>query len=145
VIFSTTSLCPRTAWRSSWQMFPGMDWASHHRLGHSPRSYLRTAAVLGTTFTRCCLEQSASFSRCESSPFASVFCARSMPARVIQFASAGHPRVSLAEQREDREAESDRVFRLELRDDEVFPCRGPSTCTKGDILLLASDGVFESA
>jgi DNA-binding response OmpR family regulator len=109
------------------------------------RSYLRTAAVLGNhVHEMLALGNRLLVNDAEASPFASVFSARvDARSRSFQFASAGHPAYLLRRAGNAETLESSCVP-IGVRDDEVFPLSRPIRLHRGDILLLASDGVFEA-
>ncbi|MFV1965304.1 MAG: SpoIIE family protein phosphatase [Pirellulaceae bacterium] len=109
------------------------------------RSYLRTAAVLGNhVHEMLALGNRLLANDSEASPFASVFSARvDARSRSFQFASAGHPAYLIRHSGEVKTLESTCVP-IGVRDDEVFPLSRPIRIHHGDILLLASDGVFEA-
>jgi serine phosphatase RsbU (regulator of sigma subunit) len=109
------------------------------------RSYLRTAAVLGNhVHEMLALGNRLLVNDAEASPFASVFSARvDSRSRSFQFASAGHPAYLLRQAGNTETLESSCVP-IGVRDDEVFPLSRPIRLHRGDILMLASDGVFEA-
>ena len=109
------------------------------------RSYLRTAAVLGNQVH----EMLALGNRLldgdgEANPFASAFSASlDSRTRSIQFSSAGHPAYLLRRNNEVEKLETGAVP-IGVRHDEVFTLSRPIRMKRGDVLLLASDGVFET-
>jgi hypothetical protein len=109
------------------------------------RSYLRTAAVLGNhVHEMLALSNRLLFHDAEASPFASVFCARlDARSRSFQFTSAGHPAYLIRRSGRAETLETECVP-IGVRDDEVFPLSRSVRLHRGDILLLASDGVFET-
>jgi len=109
------------------------------------RSYLRTAAVLGNhVHEMLALGNRLMSHDAEASPFASVFSARlDSRSRSFQFASAGHPAFLIRRSGESETLET-KCVPIGVRDDEVFPLSRPIHLYRGDILLLASDGVFEA-
>ena len=80
----------------------------------------------------------------DASPFASAFTVSLDPrGRTVQFSSAGHP-AYLLRARGDSEKLETQCLPIGVRDDEVFPLSRVMKLFKGDILLIASDGVFET-
>lgn len=109
------------------------------------RSYLRTAAVLGNhVHEMLALSNRLLAHDSEASPFASVFSARiDVPTRSFQYASAGHPAYLLRRTGESETLET-KCVPIGVREDEVFPVSRSIHLHRGDILMLASDGVFET-
>jgi CheY-like chemotaxis protein len=109
------------------------------------RSYLRTAAVLGNhVHEMLALCNRLLVHDAETTPFASVFAARiDSPSRSFQFASAGHPAFLL---RRDGSMETleTKCVPIGVREDEIFPLSRSIHLHRGEILVLASDGVFET-
>ncbi len=80
----------------------------------------------------------------DANPFASAFTVSlDSTSRSIQFSSAGHPGYLL---RKDGSVEKLQTpcVPIGVREDEVFPLSRPIALDRGDILLIASDGVFET-
>lgn len=109
------------------------------------RSYLRTAAVLGNqVHEMLALGNRLLANDGDASPFASAFTVSlDSRARSIQFSSAGHPAYLLRETGTVEKLETQCVP-IGVRDDEVFPLSRVMKFHKGDILMIASDGVFET-
>jgi serine phosphatase RsbU (regulator of sigma subunit) len=109
------------------------------------RSYFRTAAVLGNhVHEMLALSNRLLVHDSETSPFASVFAARlDARTRTFQFASAGHPAYLIRRDGKTETLESACVP-IGVLDDEVFPVSRSIRLHRGDVLLLASDGVFEA-
>jgi DNA-binding response OmpR family regulator len=109
------------------------------------RSYLRTAAVLGNqVHEMLALSNRLLASDSDANPFASVFCARlDANSRSFQFASAGHP-AYLVRHTGAFEVLAARSVPIGVRSDEIFTVSRPIHLHRGDVLLLASDGVFET-
>lgn len=109
------------------------------------RSYLRTAAVLGNqVHEMLALGNRLLIHDGDASPFASAFTASLDPrTRSIQYSSAGHPAYIVRVTGELEKLETPCVP-IGVRDDEVFPLSRLIRLHKGDILLIASDGVFET-
>lgn len=109
------------------------------------RSYLRTAAVLGNhVHEMLALGNRLLSSDSGANPFASVLCVSlDGRARSIEYASAGHPGYIIRHKGDARILESTSVP-IGVFDDEVFPLSKPIRLHEGDILFLASDGVFET-
>ncbi len=109
------------------------------------RSYLRTAAVLGhQVHEMLALGNRLLAGDARANPFASVFCASlDSRARTIEYSSAGHPAFLVRRDGESQVLESKSVP-IGVLDNEVFPLSKPIRMHEGDILLMASDGVFEA-
>lgn len=109
------------------------------------RSYLRTAAVLGShVHEMLALGNRLLAGDSGANPFASVLCiSLHSRSRTIEYSSAGHPGY-LIRQKGDVEILESASVPIGVRDDEVFPLSKPIRLHEGDILLLASDGVFEA-
>lgn len=109
------------------------------------RSYLRTAAVLGNhVHEMLALGNRLLAGDSGANPFASVFSVSlDSRSRSIEYASAGHPGY-LVRKNGDVELLESASVPIGVRDDEVFPLSKPIRLHQGDILLVASDGVFET-
>ncbi|MCA9118767.1 MAG: SpoIIE family protein phosphatase [Planctomycetaceae bacterium] len=109
------------------------------------RSYLRTAAVLGNqVHEMLALGNRLLVNDGDANPFASVFTVSlDSTSRSIQFSSAGHP-AYLVRKNGDVEKLETPCVPIGVREDEVFPLSRPIGLERGDILLIASDGVFET-
>jgi PAS domain S-box-containing protein len=109
------------------------------------RSYLRTAAVLGNqVHEMLALGNRLLASDGDTSPFASAFTASLDPrTRTFQYSSAGHPAYLLRKNGDTQKLEM-QCLPIGVRSDEVFPLSRQMKMEKGDILLIASDGVFET-
>jgi len=109
------------------------------------RSYLRTAAVLGNqVHEMLALGNRLLAGDSGANPFASVFCVSlDSRTRTIEYSSAGHPAYLIRKGGNVEILESASVP-IGVRDDEVFPLSKPIRLHRSDILLLASDGVFET-
>jgi CheY-like chemotaxis protein len=109
------------------------------------RSYLRTAAVMGNqVHEMLALGNRLLINDGDANPFASAFTASLDPiSRSIQFSSAGHPAHLIRKNGRVEKLETPCVP-IGVRDDEVFPLSRPIALERGDILLIASDGVFET-
>ncbi len=109
------------------------------------RSYLRTAAVLGNhVHEMLALGNRLLAGDSGTNPFASVFCVSlDSRSRTIEYASAGHP-AYLIRQDGDVEVLESASVPIGVLDDEVFPLSKPIRLHRNDILLVASDGVFET-
>ena len=109
------------------------------------RSYLRTAAVLGSqVHEMLALGNRLLANDGDANPFASAFTVSlDSTSRSIQFSSAGHPAYLLRKDGHFEKLETPCVP-IGVRDDEVFPLSRPIPLERGDILLIASDGVFET-
>lgn len=109
------------------------------------RSYLRTAAVMGNqVHEMLALGNRLLVNDGDANPFASAFTVSlDSTSRSIQFSSAGHPGYLL---RKDGSVEKLQTpcVPIGVREDEVFPLSRPIALDRGDILLIASDGVFET-
>ncbi len=109
------------------------------------RSYLRTAAVMGNqVHEMLALGNRLLVNDGDANPFASAFTVSlDSTSRSIQFSSAGHPGYLL---RKDGSVEKLQTpcVPIGVRDDEVFPLSRPIALERGDILLIASDGLFET-
>jgi CheY-like chemotaxis protein len=109
------------------------------------RSYLRTAAVMGNqVHEMLALGNRLLVNDGDANPFASAFTVSlDSTSRSIQFSSAGHPAYLL---RKDGSVEKLQTpcVPIGVREDEVFPLSRPIALERGDILLIASDGVFET-
>jgi DNA-binding NarL/FixJ family response regulator len=109
------------------------------------RSYLRTAAVLGHHVH----EMLAICNRllahdAQEGPFATVFAVRlDTVSCSFQFASAGHL-AYLMRANGDVESLQTPSVPVGVVEDEVFPLSRPIAMRRGDILLLASDGLLEA-
>jgi DNA-binding NarL/FixJ family response regulator len=109
------------------------------------RSYLRAAAVLGhhvhemlAIANRLLVHDS------PEGPFATVFAGRvDLRTGSFQFTCAGHPAYLIRAQGAVEKLETAAVP-IGVVDQEVFPLSRPIPLHCGDILLLASDGLFES-
>jgi len=109
------------------------------------RSYLRTAAVLGNqVHEMLALGNRLLAANSGANPFASVFTVSLDGAsRSIEYASAGHP-AYLMRKGGDLEVLESASVPIGVRDDEVFPLSKPIRLHRDDILLVASDGIFEA-
>lgn len=109
------------------------------------RSYLRTAAVLGNqVHEMLALGNRLLVNDGDANPFASAFTVSlDSTTRSIQFSSAGHPGYLLRKDGTVETLETPCVP-IGVRDDEVFPLSRPIALERGDVLLIASDGVFEA-
>lgn len=109
------------------------------------RSYLRTAAVLGNqVHEMLALGNRLILSDGDGNPFASAFSVCLDPrGRTIQFASAGHPAYLCRRDGRNEVLESPCVP-IGIQNDEVFPLSRPIRMRRNDILMIASDGVFEA-
>jgi DNA-binding response OmpR family regulator len=109
------------------------------------RSYLRTAAVLGNhVHEMLALGNRLLAGDSGTNPFASVFCVSlDSRSRTIEYASAGHP-AYLIRQGGDVEVLESASVPIGVLDDEVFPLSKPIRLHRNDILLVASDAVFET-
>ncbi len=109
------------------------------------RSYLRTAAVLGNqVHEMLALGNRLLANDGDANPFASAFTVSlDSRTRSIQFSSAGHPGYLIRKDGQVEKLETPCVP-IGVRDDEVFPLSRPIPMERGDILLIASDGVFET-
>lgn len=109
------------------------------------RSYLRSAAVLGHhVHEMLALSNQLLITDSSAQLFASAFVARlDIPARSFQFASAGHPAYLLRRSRELETLET-LCVPLGVREDEIFPVSSSIRMHRGDLLLMASDGLFEA-
>ncbi len=109
------------------------------------RSYLRTAAVLGNqVHEMLALGNRLLVNDGDANPFASAFTVSlDAKTRSIQFSSAGHPGYLLRKDGSVEKLETPCVP-IGVREDEVFPLSRPLLLDRGDILLIASDGVFET-
>jgi hypothetical protein len=109
------------------------------------RSYLRTAAVLGNeVHEMLALGNRLLHTDGELTPFASVFAASiNTSERTFRYASAGHPAYLVRTNGEMMKLESMSVP-IGVRKDESFTLSSRIRVRSGDILLLLSDGVFES-
>lgn len=109
------------------------------------RSYLRTAAVLGNqVHEMLALGNRLLVNDGDTNPFASAFTVSlDTSTRSIQFSSAGHPGYLLRKDGSVAKLETPCVP-IGVREDEVFPLSRPIALDRGDILLIASDGVFET-
>jgi serine phosphatase RsbU (regulator of sigma subunit) len=109
------------------------------------RSYLRTAAVLGNhVHEMLALGNRLLVNDGDANPFASAFTVSlDSTTRSIQFSSAGHPAYLIRKDGDVEKLETPCVP-IGVREDEVFPLSRPIALERGDILLIASDGVFEA-
>ena len=109
------------------------------------RSYLRTAAVLGHhVHEMLAIANRLLFSDADEGPFASVFAVRlDGNSGSLQFTSAGHSALLVRRHGEVRVLETTCVP-IGVREDESFPVSRPILMRPDDILLLASDGVFDT-
>lgn len=109
------------------------------------RSYLRTAAVMGNqVHEMLALGNRLLINDGDANPFASAFTVSLDPtSRSIQFSSAGHPGHLLRRDGRVEKLETPCVP-IGVKDDEMFPLSRPIPLERGDILLIASDGVFET-
>ncbi|MBC8351645.1 MAG: SpoIIE family protein phosphatase [Planctomycetes bacterium] len=109
------------------------------------RSYLRTAAVLGNqVHEMLALGNRLLVNDGDANPFASAFTVSlDSKSRSIQFSSAGHPAHLIRRDGSVEKLETPCVP-IGVRDDEVFPLSRPIALDRGDILIIASDGVFET-
>ena len=109
------------------------------------RSYLRTAAVLGNQVHEMLALGNRLLARDGgASPFASAFTASLDPrSRSVQYSSAGHPGYLLRKSGDAEKLET-QCLPIGVKDDEVFPLSRVMKLNKGDVLLIASDGVFEA-
>lgn len=109
------------------------------------RSYLRTSAVLGNqVHEMLALGNRLLVGDGDANPFASAFTVSLDPRmRSIQFSAAGHPGYLVRRDRQVEKLETSCVP-IGVREDEVFPLSRPISLKRGDILLIASDGVFET-
>ncbi|MEO8497796.1 MAG: SpoIIE family protein phosphatase [Planctomycetota bacterium] len=109
------------------------------------RSYLRTAAVLGNqVHEMLALGNRLLVNDGDANPFATAFTASLDPVtRSIQFSSAGHPGYLLRKDGRVEKLETPCVP-IGVRDDEVFPLSRPIALERGDILLVASDGLLDA-
>ena len=109
------------------------------------RSYLRTAAVLGNqVHEMLALGNRLLVNDGDANPFASAFTVSlDSTTRSIQFSSAGHPAYLIRKDGTVETLETPCVP-IGVRDDEVFPLSRPIGLERGDVLLIASDGVFET-
>jgi serine phosphatase RsbU (regulator of sigma subunit) len=109
------------------------------------RSYLRTAAVLGNqVHEMLALGNRLLASDGEATPFASVFCVcLYADSRALQFTSAGHPGYLVRRNGQNSILETECVP-IGVRDNEAFPLSRAMRLHRGDILLMASDGLFEA-
>jgi PAS domain S-box-containing protein len=109
------------------------------------RSYLRMAAVLGNqVHEMLALANRLLLSDGDLTPFASVFAASLDPeSRTIRYASAGHPAFLIHFDGKVTRLESLAVP-IGVREDEMFTLSARTKLHTGDIVLLSSDGVFET-
>ena len=109
------------------------------------RSYLRMAAVLGNqVHEMLALANRLLLSDGDLTPFASVFAASFDPeSRSLRYASAGHPAFLVHLHGASTRLESLSVP-IGVRTDEMFTMSQRIQLHSGDIVLLASDGVFEA-
>ena len=109
------------------------------------RSYLRTAAVLGNhVHEMLALGNRLLEGDSGANPFASVFSVSlDGRSRTIEYASAGHPAYLIRRTGNVEVLESSSVP-IGVLDDEVFSLSKPIRLHRNDILLVASDGVFET-
>ena len=109
------------------------------------RSYLRTSAVLGNqVHEMLALGNRLLVGDSDANPFASVFSASLDPrSRSLQFSSAGHPAYLVRHNGEIEKLDTPCVP-IGVRDDEIFPLSRPISLKRDDILVIASDGVFEA-
>jgi DNA-binding response OmpR family regulator len=109
------------------------------------RSYLRMAAVLGNqVHEMLALANRLLLSDGDLTPFASVFAASFDPeSRSMRYASAGHPAFLVHLQGAATRLESLSVP-IGVRSDEMFTLSQRIQLHSGDVVLLASDGVFEA-
>jgi len=109
------------------------------------RSYLRTAAVLGNqVHEMLALGNRLLAGDAGANPFACVFSVSlDGRSRTIEYASDGHP-AYLIRQGGDVEILESASVPIGVSDDEVFRLSKPIRLHRNDILLVASDGVFEA-
>lgn len=109
------------------------------------RSYLRTAAVLGNqVHEMLALGNRLLINDGDANPFASAFTVSlDSKTRSIQYSCAGQPAYLLRKCGSVEKLETACVP-IGIREDEVFPLSRPIVLERGDILLIASDGVFET-
>lgn len=109
------------------------------------RSYLRTAAVLGNqVHEMLALGNRLLVNDGDANPFASVFTVSlDSTSRSIQFSSAGHPGYLIRKDGDVEKLETPCVP-IGVREDEVFPLSRPIALGRGDVMLISSDGVFET-
>lgn len=109
------------------------------------RSYLRTAAVLGNqVHEMLALGNRLLVNDGDANPFASAFTVSlTSTTRSIQYSSAGHPAYLIRTDGTVKKLETPCVP-IGVREDEVFPLSRPISLDRGDVLLIASDGVFEA-
>lgn len=114
-------------------------------MGAAIRSYLRTAAVLGHhVHEMLAIANRLLFCDADEGPFASVFAVRlDANSGSLQFTSAGHCALLMRRQGAVQVLETTCVP-IGVREDECFPVSRPIRLWGDDLLLLASDGVFDT-